>query len=182
MSRPVTAVLSPLISNSLWNSPNRRRSSTSEAEDGKWEHHPFTSHVADASRWKILNKNHNKPLMLIPKGNYLPTLSFGACASWHGRTGIFIIPETTKRKRSSSFQLNQDFLHELTFWKVVSFLELRCDFSGLSKVGNCPQSLTSTPSIFSLSNLQAKQSRKCSVRATSFYSHIIWKSRIFLVM
>lgn len=86
-----------------------------------------------------------------------PSANGAACSSW---TGTFC----------------------MRFWKVVSFLELRWDFSGLSKVGNCPQSLTSTPSIFSLSNLQAKESRKCLVRATSFYRHFIWKSRIFLEM
>lgn len=70
---------------------------------------PFSSQVAVANR---PNKSYNKPLMPIAKGNYLPLLSFGVCPCWHGHTGLFIIPETTECIRSSSFQLNQDFLHE----------------------------------------------------------------------
>lgn len=45
-----------------------------EAEDAKWEGHPFTSHVAGDNRWKMLNRNHNEAP--VPTGIIYPHYPF----------------------------------------------------------------------------------------------------------
>lgn len=45
-----------------------------EAEDAKWERHSFTSHVAGANRWRMLNKTHHKAP--VPTGIIYPHYPF----------------------------------------------------------------------------------------------------------